>query len=156
MTWVICKTCRKYQSDMICIISPINHFSNNLPSIVAVLEVPIWVCLQERTCCSAVKDAVSLQPPAVSTLGSTAPLEQGPCSSWGGPQPMTEHRVGTRPGQSLQHATPLMSNLCSGIPRWVGQNDSDLHRDLRLSLSNCTFSLFYLHKCYSPQKLLQS
>lgn len=78
--------------------------------------------LQERTCCSAVKSAVSWQPLAVNTLKPTLPFELRPCSSWDSPQPMAKHRVGAKPGHFFQHGTPLMSNLCSGIPHWVDQN----------------------------------
>ena len=85
MTWVIRKTCRKYQSDMNFIICPISNFSSNLTSAVAVLEMFIWVSFPERTLRFIVKDAVSLQPPAIDALRSTAPLQPGSCSSWGSP-----------------------------------------------------------------------
>lgn len=107
---------------MIFIMPPINDFSSYLPAIVTILEVPIWVSLQERTCYSTVKSAVSWQPLAVNALKPILTFERRPCSSWDSPQPMAEHRVGAKPGHFFQHGTPLVSNLCSGIPHWVDQN----------------------------------
>lgn len=61
--------------------SPINLFFSSLPIIVAVLEVPIWISLPERPCCLTVRNAVSLQPIAVSALESaSAFLGQSPAN----------------------------------------------------------------------------
>ena len=123
--------------------SPIKHFFSNLPIIVAVLEVPIWVSLQERSCCSAIRSAVE----------SASASELRTCSSRGSPQPVAKWMLSL--DFSFQLGTPLMSSLCSGIPHGV---DHNLFRYV-YGLNPCAILLshsLFLTKCDSPVSLFHS
>lgn len=61
---------------------------------------------------------------------------------------MAEHRTASRPGHFSSTWTPLMNNLCSGIPPRVDQNFL-WYALWSEPLSNSTFFLFYLPQCCS-------